>query len=79
MFLIGDNMNTLDTIKSILKDKQEIDPNSIDENSTFEDLKIDSLDLVELVCELEDRLDIDFGDPEDLQTIGDVVKYVDNL
>ena len=72
-------MNTLDTIKSILKDKQEIDPNSIDENSTFEDLKIDSLDLVELVCELEDRLDIDFGDPEDLQTIGDVVKYVDNL
>lgn len=72
-------MDTLETIKSILKDKQDIDPASVNESSTFEDLKIDSLDLVELVCELEDRMDIDFGDPEGLKTIGDVVRYVDNL
>ena len=72
-------MNTLETIKEILKDKQDIDPASVNENSTFEDLKIDSLDLVELVCELEDRMQIDFGDPEGLKTIGDVVKYVDSL
>ena len=72
-------MDTLETIKSILKDKQDIDPASVNENSTFEDLKIDSLDLVELVCELEDRMDIDFGEPEGLKTIGGVVKYVDNL
>ena len=52
-------MSTLDTIKDILKDKQGIDPSLVNENSTFEDLKIDSLDLVELVCELEDRMDID--------------------
>lgn len=72
-------MNTLETIKAILKDKQDIDPSSVNENSTFEDLKIDSLDLVELVCELEDRLQIDFGDPEGLKTIGDVVSYVESL
>ena len=72
-------MNTLDTIKDILKEKQDIDPASVNENSTFEDLKIDSLDLVEMVCELEDRMKIDFGDPEGLKTIGDVVKYVDAL
>lgn len=72
-------MSTLDTIKDILKEKQDIDPASVNENSTFEDLKIDSLDLVEMVCELEDRLGIDFGDPEGLKTIGDVVKYVDAL
>lgn len=72
-------MSTLDTIKDILKEKQDIDPASVNEDSTFEDLKIDSLDLVEMVCELEDRLGIDFGDPEGLKTIGDVVKYVDAL
>lgn len=72
-------MSTLDTIKDILKDKQGIDPSQVSENSTFDDLKIDSLDLVELVCELEDRLDIDFGDPDNLKTVGDVVKYIDNL
>ncbi|MDO5427093.1 MAG: acyl carrier protein [Coriobacteriia bacterium] len=72
-------MSTLDTIKDILKEKQDIDPASVNENSTFEDLKIDSLDLVEMVCELEDRMKIDFGDPEGLKTIGDVVKYVDAL
>ena len=72
-------MNTLDTIKDILKEKQDIDPTSVNENSTFEDLKIDSLDLVEMVCELEDRMKIDFGDPEGLKTIGDVVKYVESL
>lgn len=72
-------MDTLETIKSILKDKQDIDPSTVSENSTFEDLKIDSLDLVEMVCELEDRMKIDFGDPEGLKTIGDVVKYVDSL
>ena len=72
-------MDTLETIKSILKDKQGIDPATVKEDSTFEDLKIDSLDLVELVCELEDRMKIDFGDPEGLKTISDVVKYVDSL
>ena len=72
-------MDTLQTIKDILKEKQDIDPASVNENSTFDDLKIDSLDLVEMVCELEDRMKIDFGDPEGLKTIGDVVKYVDTL
>ena len=72
-------MNTLNTIKDILKDKQGIDPATVNENCTFDDLKIDSLDLVELVCELEDRMQIDFGDPEGLKTIGDVIHYVDTL
>lgn len=72
-------MDALATIKDILKEKQDIDPESVNENSTFEDLKIDSLDLVEMVCELEDRMNIDFGDPEGLKTIGDVVKYVETL
>lgn len=72
-------MDILNTIKDILKENLDIDPNSVNENSTFKSLGIDSLDLVELVFELENRLDIDFGDPENLKTVGDVVKYIETL
>lgn len=72
-------MATLDTIREILKDTQNIAPDKVNENSTFDDLNIDSLDMVEMVCELEERLNIDFGNPDGLKTVGDVVKYVDSL
>lgn len=72
-------MSTLDTIKDILKEKQGIDPSEVNDDSTFESLNLDSLDMVEMICELEDRLEIDFGDPEGLNCVGDVVEYVENL
>ena len=72
-------MATLDTIKDILQENLDIAPENVDEDSTFESLGVDSLDMVELICELEERLDVDFGEPEDLETMGDLVEYVDNL
>ena len=72
-------MDTLDIIKDILNDKLDIEPEKVTEETTFEDLEIDSLDQVELICELEDRLGIDFGEPEDLQTVGDVITYTATL
>ena len=63
------------------EDEQNLDiaPENVDEDSTFESLGVDSLDMVELICELEERLDVDFGEPEGLETMGDLVEYVDNL
>lgn len=72
-------MATIDAIKEILHENLDIDPSTITEQSTFESLNIDSLDLVELVCNLEDKLDIDFGEPEGLQNVGDVVKHIESL
>lgn len=72
-------MATLDTIKDILQENLDIAPENVDEDSTFESLGVDSLDMVELICELEERLDVDFGEPEDLETMSDLVEYVDNL
>lgn len=72
-------MATLDTIKDILQENLDITPENVDEDSTFESLGVDSLDMVELICELEERLDVDFGEPEGLETMGDLVEYVDNL
>lgn len=72
-------MATLDTIKAILQDKLDIDPETVTEESTFDSLAIDSLDMVELICELEDTCEIDFGEPEGLNTVGELVAYVDAL
>ena len=72
-------MATLDIVKEILQENLEIDPSTVDENSTFDSLNVDSLDMVELICELEEKCDIDFGEPEGLQTVDDVIKHVDSL
>ncbi|MEF9841036.1 MAG: phosphopantetheine-binding protein [Raoultibacter sp.] len=72
-------MTTLDTIKSILKENLDIKPEAVTGESTFESLGVDSLDMVELICSLEEECSIDFGDPDDLETIDELVAYIDSL
>lgn len=72
-------MATIDTVRDILQENLDIAPESVNDDSTFESLGVDSLDLVELICELEDRCGIDFGEPEGLKTIADLIAYVDAL
>ena len=72
-------MATIDAIRTILAENLDIAPESVTEESTFESLNIDSLDMVELICALEDKLDIDFGEPEGLLNVGDVVRHIESL
>ena len=72
-------MATIDTVRDILQRNLEIDPAAVTEESTFESLGIDSPDMVELICDLEDELGIDFGEPEGLTTTADLVAYIDAL
>ena len=58
-----------------------IDADSISETSSFkEDLGVDSLDLFELVMELEEEfgIEIPFEDLENLATVADVAKYIED-
>ena len=72
-------MATIDTITNILQENLDIDPATVTEASTFESLGIDSLDMVELICDLEEACEVDFGEPEGLDTVGDLVSYIDSL
>ena len=72
-------MATLDTVKEVLESNLDIDPENVTEDATFEDLGIDSLDMVELICDLEEKCSVDFGEPEGLTTVGDLDEYIDNL
>ncbi|MEF9875713.1 MAG: phosphopantetheine-binding protein [Gordonibacter sp.] len=72
-------MATIDTITNILQENLDIDPSTVSEESTFESLGIDSLDMVELICDLEEACEVDFGEPEGLDTVGNLVEYIDSL
>ena len=73
-------MTILENIKDILKEKQDIDPASVSNSTTFEELQIDSIDMIELVCELEDRIDKDLSEtPRDIKNVGEFINYVETL
>ena len=58
-----------------------IDEASISENASFkENLGVDSLDLFELVMELEEEFGIEIPseDLENLATVADVAKYIED-
>lgn len=72
-------MATIDTIRSILEANLDIAPESVTEDSTFDSLGIDSLDMVELTCDIEERCEIEFGQPEGIVTVADLVVHIDSL
>ena len=48
-------MDTLAIIKELLVENLDVEEGLITEEATFESLGVDSLDMVELICELEER------------------------
>ena len=63
-------------IKAIIVDKMDLDPDKITEQSSFKDLEMDSLDMVELVMDMEDEFDITIETSEGLETIADLIELI---
>jgi acyl carrier protein len=66
-------------VRNHLSTELEVAPEKIQSETRFrEDLDADSLDLYELVMELEDRYDIRVSEEEaaDIETVGDAVDFV---
>ena len=66
-------------VKEVLTEQLGVEEGDITEEASFqEDLDADSLDLVELIMELEDQfgLKIPDEDAQKIQTVGQAVDYV---
>lgn len=80
-----DRMKTNDTIFEIVKemivDRFGVQEDRVTSDMTFNDLGADSLDVVELVMELENRFEVTFEDDkiEQLNNVGDAVSYIESL
>lgn len=70
-------MTIFEEIKKIIKDKTG---KEVKIDSNLRDLGIDSLDLLDFIVEAETKLNVQINDEElmSLQTIGDVVKALEN-
>lgn len=71
----------LDKIKEMVAENLGVDAATITEESSFkDDLGADSLDLFELVMALEEKFGIEIPteDLEQIATVGDVIKYIND-
>ena len=72
-------MAVADKVKSIIVEQLGVDEEEVTPDASFvDDLGADSLDTVELVMAFEEEFGIEIPDEdaEQLQTVGDAVKYL---
>lgn len=67
----------LNKVKEIMMENLSIDEESITLESTFESLEIDSLDVFQLVMEVEEAFGIQIENPENMKTIKDLVNHIE--
>jgi acyl carrier protein len=67
-------------VRDIIANQLGIDPEKIlPETKLVDDLKTDSLDIVELIMDLEQEFDVEIpdGDLPNVKTIGDIVAFLE--
>ena len=77
IFIEDFTLETFELLKCIISDYSSKD---VLLSSTFKDLSIDSLDLLEIVMKVEETLNVRFEDAElvHMKTVEDVLKVIDN-
>ena len=72
----------IDKVKDILCDQLDVEEDAVTmEANIIDDLGADSLDVVDLVMSLEDEFNAEIPDEEveTMKTVGDIVKYLENI
>ncbi|MBQ4062243.1 MAG: acyl carrier protein [Christensenellaceae bacterium] len=65
-------------VRDMIAEKMNMDPNEITPETSFQDIQIDSLDMVEIVMDLEDAFDVSIDTGDDIKTVADLVEYIKN-
>ena len=65
-------------IRSYLASELDISEDEITRDTTFESLGVDSLDIVEMVMDLEQELGVELEIEEKIATVGELVDFVES-
>ena len=74
-------MTTFEKIASLMAEQLGVDKNTITpESEIIKDLGADSLDVVEMLLDLEKEYGVEISDEQaaELKTVGDIVKLIEN-
>lgn len=70
----------LEKIKEIVVDQLGVNEEDVKLETNFmEDLGADSLDLFQVVMDLEDAFNVKVENVENIKTVGDAVKYIESV
>jgi len=71
---------TFEKVQAIIANQLGIDEAEVQLTTDFEnDLKADSLDVFQIISEIEDELDITIDTDQNLKSVQDLVNYIDSL
>lgn len=74
-------MDTFENVCEIVSSRFELNEIKLDRDTSWEEIGADSIDLVDLITEIEDEFKISIPDEEfeNLKTIGDLSDLIDQL
>ena len=70
-------MAVFEKVQEIIVEELGKEPEEVKMDTTFEDLDADSLDVFQVISEIEDAFDIQIESEDGLKTVGDLVAYVE--
>lgn len=68
---------TIERVKELLAEHLEMEVEEITNETTFEDLDVDSLDTVEIMMEMEDEFGIEIKPAEVGKSVKELADYID--
>jgi len=71
-------MDVFGKIAAVIADHTGGDVSEITASTTFEDLGVDSLDIVEMVMRFEEELGVELELNEKYETIGELAKFIES-
>ena len=70
-------MAVFEKVQEIIVEELGKETDEVKLETTFDDLDADSLDVFQVISEIEDEFDIQIETEEGLNTVGDLVAYVE--
>ena len=69
-------MSTFEKVAELIAEHVDCDVQSVQADTRFADLGIDSLDTVEIVMQLEDKLGKEIELDQKMETVGELVAFI---